>query len=196
MSKRVKSRIVTAGDFAGETLKIKELNKREQAERNGDTHIVTIGEYDDEEYTGNITDCTEFYNAYESDGSEPTTDGGKAHLDEKEDTPCGGKVKYDVNDDDIITYSSFTDTAAGSKCAKCSWRNLCPAAEAKTLILDKKIAENILSILFDNACSVQADYEATPNSNPYLSVYKKRADNAREAYSAFKAACGLQGPQR
>ena len=57
---------------------------------------------------------------------------GKAHLDCKENTPCGGHVRYDVDEDDMISYSSFTDCAECRKCKKCTWNRRCPEAAVKT----------------------------------------------------------------
>jgi hypothetical protein len=66
MSKTIKSRRVKSGIFKGEILKIKQLNSKEQAERYGTTHIVTLNEYDDEDYEGTLKDCTEHFNNYEN----------------------------------------------------------------------------------------------------------------------------------
>jgi hypothetical protein len=49
----------------------------------------------------------------------------KVYLDQKENTPCGGRVRYDVNVDDMISYANFTDIAKSSKCKKCSWNLIC-----------------------------------------------------------------------
>jgi hypothetical protein len=54
---------------------------------------------------------------------------GTAHLDERENTPCGGHVRYDVNADDLITYSGFTDVAASRKCHDCTWHLICPESK-------------------------------------------------------------------
>ena len=49
----------------------------------------------------------------------------QAYLDQKEKTPCGGSVRYDVDQWDMITYTSFNDVAKSRKCRGCSWSAIC-----------------------------------------------------------------------
>lgn len=48
-------------------------------------------------------------------------------IDFKEQTPCGGSVRYTVDPrTDFITYSSFSPTCqAGIACKTCTWHNCC-----------------------------------------------------------------------
>ena len=57
----------------------------------------------------------------------------KVYLDEKENTPCGGRVRYDVDFNDMIIYSDFTDVAYCRKCEKCSWHLICPEPREQIL---------------------------------------------------------------
>lgn len=54
-----------------------------------------------------------------------------------ETTPCGVKVRYTVNEMDIITYHSFnTKPICGKVCKGCTWFNLCDTYQTmKDIIL-------------------------------------------------------------
>ena len=68
----------------------------------------------------------------------------QAYMNIKESTPCGGRVRYDVNSDDMISYSSFTNTAPCRKCPDCSWRLLCVDGMKYTDALNKNLVPEVL----------------------------------------------------
>lgn len=49
-------------------------------------------------------------------------------IDFRENTACGGKVRYTINPDtDMITYTHFSNCKAGIICKDCrGWQALCP----------------------------------------------------------------------
>lgn len=53
-------------------------------------------------------------------------------IDFRENTACGGKVRYTINPDtDMITYTHFSNCKAGIVCKDCrGWQTLCPAFQA------------------------------------------------------------------